>query len=55
MHNFGQIIAAAFIMGSSAIVYYLPVLIITGTVTGAVIGAVAALVAERVRRQAEKT
>ena len=53
MHNFGQIIAAAFIMGSSAIVYYLPVLIITGTVTGAVIGAVAALVAERVKRQAE--
>ena len=40
LHNIGQIIAAVFIMGSGAIVYYLPVLMITGTVTGAVIGIV---------------
>lgn len=48
-HNIGQIIAAIFVMGSSAIVYYLPVLMISGIVTGVVIGVVAALVTKRVR------
>ena len=46
----GQIIAAVFIMGSGAIVYYLPVLMITGTVTGAVIGIVSAMVVKRTER-----
>ncbi|MEQ2535755.1 Gx transporter family protein [Lachnospira hominis (ex Hitch et al. 2024)] len=49
-HNIGQIIAAVFIMGSGAIVYYLPVLMITGTVTGAVIGIVSAMVVKRTER-----
>lgn len=55
MHNLGQIIAAVFIMGSSAIIYYLPVLIIAGTLTGAVIGIVSAAAAERVERQVKKS
>ena len=38
MHNVGQIIAAVFIMGSEAIVLYLPVLIVSGVFTGVVIG-----------------
>ena len=38
MHNIGQIIAAVFIMGSEAIVFYLPVLIVSGVFTGVVIG-----------------
>ena len=50
LHNIGQIIAAVFIMGSGAIVYYLPVLMITGTVTGAVIGIVSAMVVKRTER-----
>lgn len=37
-------------MGSGAIVYYLPVLMITGTVTGAVIGIVSAMVVKRTER-----
>lgn len=37
MHNVGQIIAAVFIMGSEAIVLYLPVLIVSGVFTGVVI------------------
>ncbi|MDO5403805.1 MAG: Gx transporter family protein [Eubacteriales bacterium] len=48
-HNIGQIIAAIFVMGSSTIMYYLPVLMILGVFTGAVIGIVAALVVKRVK------
>ena len=47
-HNIGQIIAAIFIMGTSAIIYYLPVLMVGGVVTGIIIGLVSGLVIERV-------
>lgn len=47
-HNVGQILMAVIVMGSYAIVYYLPVLIIAGIVTGIVIGLVSALVVKRV-------
>lgn len=50
MHNIGQIIAAVFIMGSEAIVFYLPVLIISGVFTGVVIGVVSGIVAKHVRK-----
>ncbi len=50
MHNIGQIIAAVFIMGSEAIVFYLPVLIVSGVFTGVVIGVVSGIVAKRVRK-----
>lgn len=50
MHNVGQIIAAVFIMETSAIAYYLPVLMISGIVTGVVIGIVAALIIKRVEK-----
>ena len=43
MHNIGQIIAAVFIMGSEAIVFYLPVLIVSGVFTGVVIGVVSGI------------
>lgn len=48
-HNIGQIVAAIYIMGSSAIIYYLPVLIITGVFTGIIIGILGVLITERVR------
>lgn len=48
-HNIGQILAAVFIMGTAAIVYYLPVLMISGVITGVVIGAVSALIIRRVK------
>ena len=49
-HNIGQIIAAVFIMGSEAIVFYLPVLIVSGVFTGVVIGVVSGIVAKHVRK-----
>ena len=50
MHNVGQIIAAVFIMGSEAIVLYLPVLIVSGVFTGVVIGVVSGIVAKHVKK-----
>ena len=50
MHNIEQIIAAVFIMGSEAIVFYLPVLIVSGVFTGVVIGVVSGIVAKHVRK-----
>lgn len=50
MHNIGQIIAAVFIMGSEAIVFYLPVLIVSGVFTGVVIGVVSGIVVKHVRK-----
>lgn len=48
-HNIGQIIEAVLLMETNAIFYYLPVLLITGTVTGVVIGIVAAMVLRRLK------
>lgn len=48
-HNIGQIIAAVLIMETNAILYYLPVLLITGTFTGIIIGIVAAMVLKRLK------
>lgn len=40
-HNIGQIAVAALVLKSTAVVYYLPVLIIAGAITGLLIGIVA--------------
>lgn len=48
-HNIGQILAAAFLAGSPAIVGYLPVLLISGTVAGAVIGIASGVLLARLR------
>ncbi len=37
-HNIGQIIIAMFVVKTMGIIYYLPVLLITGVITGALIG-----------------
>lgn len=42
LHNLGQIAVACFILDTAAIAYYIPVLIISGTVAGIVIGIAAA-------------
>ena len=49
-HNIGQVIAAVFLMQSPAIVYYLPVLLVAGSVTGIVIGSVGAMISSRVQK-----
>ena len=47
LHNLGQILMAVALMGRN-VVYYLPVLILSGTVAGVAIGAVSALLVHRV-------
>ena len=47
LHNIGQILMAALLMGPN-VVYYLPVLIASGTVAGVLIGITAALMVKRV-------
>ena len=47
LHNVGQILMAWALMGPN-VVYYLPVLILSGTVAGIAIGAVSALLVHRV-------
>lgn len=37
-HNVGQIVAVSFLMGTSMIFYYLPVLIVTGILMGVITG-----------------
>ena len=47
LHNLGQILMAWVLMGRN-VVYYLPVLILSGTVAGVVIGVVSALLVRRI-------
>ena len=47
LHNMGQIVVACLVLETDVLLYYLPVLIISGTVTGAVIGIIASLVIKR--------
>ena len=49
MHNIGQIAAASFMLNTNVIVYYLPVLLVTGSIAGVVIGIASALLIKRVR------
>ena len=48
LHNAGQILAAMALMGTAQIVYYLPVLCISGTAAGVAVGAVAGILVKRV-------
>ncbi len=48
-HNVGQLLAAAFVIGSKAVIYYLPFLTLSAVVTGLIIGFVAVYLLKRVR------
>ena len=48
-HNAGQILVAVFVLETGRLVYYLPVLCISGTIAGVCIGLVSALLVKRVR------
>ena len=50
LHNVGQIVTACIVMSTSQIAYYLPVLLISGTVAGIIIGYVAALILKRLEK-----
>ena len=48
MHNVGQIAAASFMLSTNVVTYYLPFLILSGTIAGIVVGVVAALLIKRI-------
>ena len=48
-HNIGQIIVASLIMETNIILYYLPFLLLSGTVAGIAIGFASALLVERIK------
>ena len=50
LHNIGQIIAACFVLGSAGVLFYLPPLLISGTLAGVVIGVIAGIVLSRLKR-----
>lgn len=50
-HNVGQILAACFWTGTKEIVYYLPVLLISGTVSGTLIGIISGILAKRLGKR----
>lgn len=52
-HNIGQLIAAAVMLNTSALLYYYPVLFISGLVTGIVIGVVSDQIIKRIRKRAD--
>ena len=47
LHNIGQIATACVVMGTAQIVYYLPVLLISGTIAGVVIGFISGLLVKK--------
>jgi heptaprenyl diphosphate synthase len=49
MHNVGQILAAAVVLHTKAIVYYLPVLVVSGVVAGVAIGILSELIIRRIQ------
>ena len=48
-HNMGQIIVAMLVMENVRIMYYMIVLVISGTVSGAIIGIIAGIIAKNIR------
>lgn len=48
-HNAGQLMVAAFVLENTNILYYMTVLVISGTIAGAVIGIMAAYVLKNIR------
>lgn len=51
LHNTGQMIAAALILKSSVIFYYLPVLLISALVTGFITGSIGSAVIQEIRKK----
>lgn len=51
MHNVGQITAASILLETNVVVYYLPFLLVSGTIAGIVVGIISALLIKRVRIQ----
>ena len=50
-HNVGQILVAMLVVENAKLLYYLPVLILSGTIAGVAIGILAAILTKRLERQ----
>ena len=50
LHNIGQIVAAVFWTGTAQIAFYLPALLISGTVAGTLIGILSGMVLKRLEK-----
>ena len=50
LHNIGQIIAAILWTGTAQIAYYLPVLLISGTIAGTLIGMASGMIVKRLSK-----
>lgn len=48
-HNIGQIVMSIFIVENINIIYYLPVLLISGVITGTIIGILGAIIVKRLK------
>jgi heptaprenyl diphosphate synthase len=48
MHNVGQIAAASFMLGTNVVTYYLPFLLLSGTIAGVVVGIAAGVLVNRI-------
>ena len=48
MHNVGQIAAASFMLSTNVVVYYLPFLLLSGTVAGIAVGIVSATLVQKI-------
>ena len=48
-HNIGQIAVASFMLSTNVVIYYLPFLLVSGTIAGIVIGIASAILVKRVR------
>ena len=49
MHNVGQIAAASIILETNVVTYYLPFLLVSGTIAGIVVGIAGALLVKKVK------
>lgn len=49
-HNIGQIVVACFVTLTSELLYYLPVLLISGTISGILIGIISATVVKKLEK-----
>jgi heptaprenyl diphosphate synthase len=48
MHNVGQIGAASVMLGTNVVTYYLPFLLLSGTIAGVVVGVASAVLIKKV-------
>ncbi len=49
MHNIGQIIMASIVLGTNVVAYYLPFLLLSGTLAGIVVGVASATLIKKVK------